>query len=347
MDEVQVPFLLRVFVYEFITGGGLLGDGEVEIPSGSLLAEGFAMLAAVCEDLCLAGHQVSLMWDARLAMPDLVKHDVYPVHDVAEERAQFCDLANSCDQVILIAPETNDQLLTRCQLVEQWRCPLLGPSSCVVSLASDKHQMNRHLSQAGVPVPESILLHSGEGLPSQFCYPAILKPQHGAGSLGVLRMESVCEAERFGPVGQAQVLESYCPGVAASVAILCGPAGSMPLRPCGQSFQATDEFVYTGGWTPLNDGHAERARRLAMKAVGTLGEVRGYIGVDLVLAEEPSTADVVIEINPRLTTSYVGLRSVAKTNLGQAAISISRGEIPVIEFADKTVRFSSSGGVFG
>lgn len=335
--------MLRVFVYEFITGGGLLGDGEVGVPRGSLLAEGFAMLAALCEDLSLAGHQVSLMWDARLAMPSLVQHDVYPVHDVAEERARFCDLAKSCDQVILIAPETNGQLLTRCQLVEQWGCSLLGPSSRVVSLAGDKHQMNRHLSQAGVPVPDSILLRPGEGLPSQFRYPAVLKPQQGAGSLGVMRMSSVDQAERFGSVGQAQVLESYCPGLAASVAILCGPTASIPLRPCGQSFRATDEFVYTGGWTPLNDGHAERAKLLAMNAVRTLGEVSGYIGVDLVLAEEPSTADVVIEINPRLTTSYVGLRSMAETNLGQAMISISSGGIPVIEFADTTVRFSSSG----
>ena len=61
---------------------------------------------------------------------------------------------------------------------------------------------------------------------------------------------------------------------------------------------------------PLEPLLAERASQLAAQAVATLPDPFGYIGVDLVLGHDPEGRDdVVIEINPRLTTSYVGLRA--------------------------------------
>jgi len=54
--------------------------------------------------------------------------------------------------------------------------------------------------------------------------------------------------------------------------------------------------------------------------------LRGYIGVDMVLTnDEP----VVIEVNPRLTTSYIGLRKVINFNLAQAIVNaVLKHELP-------------------
>ena len=53
---------------------------------------------------------------------------------------------------------------------------------------------------------------------------------------------------------------------------------------------------------------------------------QGYVGIDLVLGSaEDGSADVVVEINPRLTTSYVGLRQLLKTNLAAAMIEAAAG----------------------
>ena len=43
--------------------------------------------------------------------------------------------------------------------------------------------------------------------------------------------------------------------------------------------------------------------------------LQGYVGVDVVLGEETSW---LIEINPRPTTSYVGLRRVIDLNMAEA-----------------------------
>jgi tyramine---L-glutamate ligase len=57
---------------------------------------------------------------------------------------------------------------------------------------------------------------------------------------------------------------------------------------------------------------AAKAFDAARKAASQIHELKGYVGVDIVL----SIDDVwVIEINPRVTTSYVALRQVSRTNL--------------------------------
>ncbi len=72
----------------------------------------------------------------------------------------------------------------------------------------------------------------------------------------------------------------------------------------------------------------------------------GYVGVDLVLGREPDgSQDAVIEINPRLTTSYVGLRTAATSNLAEAMWRIAQGEAHPVEFSDRAIEFDASGNV--
>jgi predicted ATP-grasp superfamily ATP-dependent carboligase len=58
-----------------------------------------------------------------------------------------------------------------------------------------------------------------------------------------------------------------------------------------------------------------QALELACAAVSLVPGLKGYVGVDLVLTDNGVQ---LIEINPRLTTSYIGLRQVVRTNLAQA-----------------------------
>ena len=55
--------------------------------------------------------------------------------------------------------------------------------------------------------------------------------------------------------------------------------------------------------------------------------------------------DAVIEVNPRLTTSYVGLRAAAKTNLAEAMWHVAQGNCTSVEFAERPIEFDSAGNV--
>ena len=141
-------------------------------------------------------------------------------------------------------------------------------------------------------------------------------------------------------------LERFCPGTPASVALLCGPRQRVFLPPCHQRLSEDGEFRYLGGDCPLTPHLAERARSLALRAVATLPEPRGYLGVDLVLGEHSDGSDdVVIEINPRLTTSYVGLRRLAEQNLAATMLDVLNGKEVSLSFKAGKVQFEADGKV--
>ena len=86
---------------------------------------------------------------------------------------------------------------------------------------------------------------------------------------------------------------------------------------------------------------AERAVRVALSAIDTVPGLFGYVGVDVVLSD---ACDWVIEINPRLTTSYLGLRALAEDNLAEMMVRVARGEnVEAPRWKDEVVRFSVDG----
>jgi hypothetical protein len=63
---------------------------------------------------------------------------------------------------------------------------------------------------------------------------------------------------------------------------------------------------------------------VASAACRTIPGLRGFVGVDLLLDEETGTVTVV-EINPRLTTSYLGYRQLAQSTRGDDGALLSGG----------------------
>jgi hypothetical protein len=93
-----------------------------------------------------------------------------------------------------------------------------------------------------------------------------------------------------------------------------------------------------GGSTPIPEPFQSRARRLAEQAIACVEGLRGYVGVDLVLGDE----DMAIEINPRLTTSYIGLRQLADSNLAEALLRIVQGQESMVSWSDRKIEFAAN-----
>ncbi len=340
---------MRIFVYEFVTGGGFLADAEAPLPE-SLAGEGEAMLRAVCEDFArLDGVAVEVTRDARMAEPAVAGATVWRVGDEEAERAAFDRLAASCDATLVIAPELEGHLLARCRRAERVGGHLVGPGVGLVEVASDKQQTVACLAAAGLPVPEGVALGPSDPLPADFPYPAVLKPRWGAGSQGVRLVADASAAVGVESRGAIPLrLECFRAGTAASVAAICGPAGSVVLPPCGQRLGDDGQFTYLGGYLPLAGPAAERAEDLARRVLDALPEPRGYLGIDLVLGEDSQGGDdVVVEVNPRLTTSYVGLRRVVEPAgaLAAAMLAASAGRPPEVRRTGRRVEFSAAGDV--
>jgi hypothetical protein len=135
------------------------------------------------------------------------------------------------------------------------------------------------------------------------------------------------------------IAQSYIEGQPASIAFLVGVGQIVPLLPTYQRLSADGRFKYEGGELPVEPHHAEQAIELGRQAVACVPGLCGYVGVDLVLGERPA----VIEINPRLTTSYVGLRAVARRNLAGLMLDVWSGRPVEPEWRPGRVRWAASG----
>jgi predicted ATP-grasp superfamily ATP-dependent carboligase len=175
-------------------------------------------------------------------------------------------------------------------------------------------------------------------LPDDFPYPAVLKPRDGAGSQGVRLVHSAADVVEKLP--NAMRLEAFVRGQSASVAAVCGPRGNVILPACSQRLTGDGCFSYLGGCTPLASEMAGRAQVLAQRTISALPSTCGYVGIDMVLGEGGSP-DVVIEVNPRLTTSYVGLRQLVRENLAAAMLHTADGDPPVLSLHPGRVEFTA------
>jgi hypothetical protein len=338
---------MRVFLYEHISGGGLLCDSDD--PPSALLAEGEAMVTHLGSDLADSPgiELLHLLRDGRLGRMKIPGAEVTSIHSSREADAAFQAAVRSADATILIAPEIDGILTSRAELVEGLGGRLLSPSSAVTRLCSDKHATAERLAAAGVPVPRGRRLSPGERPPLDFPTPAVVKPVDGAGSRGV-RLLAYPEALALWRGDQPHRLERFCPGSPASVAVLCGPRENVPMPACLQRLSNDGRFRYLGGALPISSQENARAQALARRAIAALAEpVVGYVGVDLVLGDSPTGSDdVVIEINPRLTTSYVGLCAAAmkmRCNLGAAMLAVAEGKPPDLTFSREPIEFYADG----
>jgi hypothetical protein len=338
---------MQLFVYEFLTGGGTLAKTDWGVPSGSMLREGTAMLRAIAQDFIrIPNVGVSVLHDARLPSLDIHGCEIHSVSNVAEETATFLALIHQSHAVVIIAPEIDRILTERCRLVEQSPDKLIGPGSPFVDIASDKHATHRVLSRANVPVPKQWLLSGSSNMP-RLNGPVVVKARMGAGSNGVFRIDHPDQLnDRFPPDG-SWCVEQFCPGRHASVAFLCGKDGMVPLPACWQHLSDDGCFTYHGGSTIMEDELVERCVRLGLAALSALPPVSGYVGIDIVLGDRvDGRADFVIEVNPRLTTSYVGLRAMTDENLAEAMLQIARGRAwPRPKFHKSKVSFLADGTV--
>jgi len=360
---------MRIFVYEHLCGGGLLNEAVAELRP--LLCEARAMNHAVAADFAaVPGVEVVQLRDSRLN-DDLAATPVgvqaVPISDTAEQAKRFDELVATCDAVLLIAPETDGLLTTLARRIERLGGRLLSPSADFCAWASDKSQVAETLQSAGVPMPVGLRLQANDRWPQDFPLPAVLKPNDGCGSQGIVLLPSGkgarrADEDRFEVATHLHIstshtpalsqrerefrLERYVSGMAASVAMLGGPRGVFPLPACSQRLAAEGAFAYLGGSCPLPIALAARAEALALRAAAAMPGWIGYIGVDLVLgAADDGSQDYLIEVNPRLTTSYVGLRALSETNLAQTMLDVAAGREPRLSFRAGLVEFDAGGTV--
>ncbi len=181
---------------------------------------------------------------------------------------------------------------------------------------------------------------------------AVLKPRDGAGAASVcivrLNQQLFEDLPQQFSDDDRWILQPFMPGAACSVGFLgggeCGPTTILP--PARQNIRVTDgRMSYHGGQIPCESAIASRIAPVAERIAAALGAFSGYVGADLLVdVSVPADSEVsvcVVEINPRLCTSYVGYQALAEDNL--AAWMLQRYTGQALRWKQGAVTFSANG----
>lgn len=294
---------LEIFVCEFITGGGLY---NVPLPP-SLADEGEKMLQVLLRDLLeIPGVALTISRDARLP-PVALPVRVVSVSDAPWHHWQQC--IQQADLVWPIAPESEGMLERLTRMVPPEK--RLGSDVQTVSITSSKLQTLTTLAQHGV----STVLGWRADIAPQTPPPWVAKPDDGAGCIETRYFAEAALMQAWLADGRSltHMVQPWQPGEPASLCMLCHQGQAWLLSANTQHIHRAEDGVLSYHGSVLNGmaQHWQPFARLAQKIAHTLPGLAGYVGVDVIVQNGEV---IVLEINPRLTTSYVGLHQATGLN---------------------------------
>jgi len=345
---------MQIFVSEYVCGGAWPGEQL----NSSLAREGQAMLTALVEDLSeIPGARVVTTWDARLGECPLQRCDVWVMRSRVQEKATYEKLVHTSEVVWIVAPESDGILFQRraiceslpiIQRVQRYR--IIGANTWGISLCSDKKVFSEVFLHLEISTPHSSSFDPTQGANSINSWPLVVKPRDGAGSQNTflvrteLDLWNVCRQllkEVVDP--DAFIQQPYVPGKALSVALLIAEDGSIiEVLPVAEQLLSDDgRFRYLGGRIPasISSDSTDAVKSFVQKvhrAIPVPG-LTGYVGFDIVLPDDSPTEPVLIEINPRLTTSYLGYRLLTDDNIAARLIDPST---PPLRWKSEAVTFT-------
>jgi predicted ATP-grasp superfamily ATP-dependent carboligase len=314
---------LKVLLLEYITGGGMHGG---PLPP-SLLQEGLLMRDALLRDLAaLNAFDIYTTYDARLPRPGLGVHST----KIKESPLFYWqDLLHACDMALIIAPETNGVLQDLTKMLERTPAKNLGSDSTVVAAMTRKSSTYAALTQARIPTIATFLamdfLHQNHQ--ENFSHGYVVKPDDGAGCENTFFFKTVADfnhwLSRRNDLNKL-VIQPYQPGIAASMSILCRQ-GQAWLLACNRQhihLRSTEpqafQFEYSGSEVNGLTQYWAEFTKLAQQLAQAIPGLNGYVGVDLLIDDDKL---YVVDINPRITTSYIGLAASLNHNPAEFLVS--------------------------
>lgn len=275
-----------------------------------LAPEGAAMLAAISGSFARCGYDVVMPEE-----PDF--------------EGEIRRLAPGCDVGLVIAP---DHLIFRyTHLLEQFTHNI-GCGSMNAAVCANKQRTAAILARHGIAVPPD----AGEGR-------RVVKPIMGCGAQGVRLTDE--------EPGAGEFAQAYLEGETLSVSLVGSRvtgnvceyySGNPPLLLAINRQEIVVDgdgnFRYLGGETPVHPDREEEIVSTAIRAMNVLG-CQGYAGIDIIAGDRI----YVVDVNPRPTTSLVGIAEVMEEEIADILVAASHGEAPAEVHLSGRVRFDKDG----
>ena len=306
---------MRILVCEFVTGGGLR---ESDLPE-SLVREGDLMLQALVKDLmALPGLEIWTTRDDRLpGAPAGVKTTW--IRGGRSIWSTLEQLLSSVEIFWPIAPESGGALERLCRLARETGCRSIASDPSTLALTASKVATTDHLAHCGLPTVATWRTGQVDESPTGW----VVKPDDGAGCEETRYFtdhRALCDWLGLLPPDHGFVIQSYVPGTPASLSLLCRDGKAWLLACNRQRITLQNATLhYEGSEVAALEAARPRFEPIAEAIAESMPGLWGYIGVDLI---DTANGPRVLEVNPRMTTSYVALGQSIGVNPAGLVLSL-------------------------
>jgi predicted ATP-grasp superfamily ATP-dependent carboligase len=308
------------------------------------------MLNALLDSLrSLAKHEngseitVVVMLDSRVnGLINTFGFDTFIIKPEQNSHEEFARLALDCDAVWLIAPEFDGILQTLCRTVELLSKRLLTSPASAVAVTGNKFNTYQCLKQyhiATVPTrmfngaawdSNSDAQHLAQELAalssaSSACKVEqwLVKPIDGVGCTDSYILTDQRDFEQMHSRKGQYVIQPHIQGKKTSLSCLFKEGMGWLLCANLQHFNIINQKYQLSEIIVNHDSDLSVYQDLVDDIAHALPELWGYAGIDLIETQEQL---LVLEINPRLTTSFVGINAALGINVAENILQLLKGK---------------------
>lgn len=311
----------NIFVSEYLTCGACS-----DRLAPSLVAEGLGMLTALIDDLVQADPHLRIIatWNESLGLVPITHSQLewVLIPTPLDFEAKQDEALKRATHAWFIAPEFLGLLERQVTVLNQHaHCRSLNCLPDAIRLTTDKWQLASYLQQQLIPtIPTK--LYSSQSPPS-VPYPVVIKPRDGAGSQATFLISDaadwncICRDHAGELVEWELIQQPYIAGRALSIAAMVAPESTTPtfLPLCEQVLSLDGRFQYSHSKVIESESTTSpqlirAAQQLVTRCLSALPGLRGYVGFDLIEPSDHPGEVILVEVNPRLTSSYLAYRQV-------------------------------------
>ncbi len=325
----------KIFIFEFVSGGGY---NKVDIPS-SLISEGYAMLRTTIGDFKKLGFQIITLLDIRIEfLSQYLKADkIELVKKIDDYIKIYTDCIKESSYCFIIAPEFSNILYNLTKIAKDNKKTVLSVDLEGICLGTSKLITYNFFLENKVNTPQTYAIPFKKKFDLDFVLqkfttlrrPIIIKPEDGVGSESIFYFETKAQIIHFFEdsnekldLSRNYILQEYIDGEDLSASIINSVCSKKPetmnliiLSINAQNVKFKDsvnDSIYLGGFTPVADYELLKNSLEKILKNMDLSSFQGYFGIDFIKKADNSIH--FIEINPRLTTSYIGIRNILEYN---------------------------------
>ncbi|MFW5432647.1 MAG: ATP-grasp domain-containing protein [Methylophilaceae bacterium] len=277
------------------------------------------MRDALLQDLSQLPYQVHTTIDGRLDLPEQCNF-TRSVHVEDDCWQVWEDEIKAVDAVWLLAPETGGYLVKMTALAVLHGKKILGCGLISIKTCSSKLATYQLMQQSQIATIPTCKFMDWQQITNKTW---VVKPDDGAGCEETMVFDEAKALTRWmqrHDKFDSHVIQPYMLGIAASISCIMHQGRALVLS-CNQQMisKNNNTLQYDGCIVNGLPQYRSAFDVLANKIAHLLTDLTGYVGIDVIIGRVDAEITVV-EINPRLTTSYVALSEATNTNPAELII---------------------------